>query len=187
MGIAAVYDACVLYPAPLRDFLLRLARQGVVQPRWSDLILDEVFRNILANRPDLSPSALARTRELMASGFPSARVEGHEALIPGLSLPDADDRHVLAVALHSSAPLIVTFNLKDFPALALEPMGVVAVHPDEFVLERVADGIEPVLAALRAQAAGLSRPPTTVHDVLARLQECGIPRSVARLRAEMGG
>ncbi len=182
-----MYDACVLYPAPLRDFLLRLARQGVVQPRWSDTILDEVFRNILANRPDLSPSALVRTRGLMNSGFPSARVEGHDALIPGLSLPDVDDRHVLAAALHASVSVIVTFNLRDFPAAVLEPMGVVAVHPDEFVLERIADGIEPVLAALRAQAAGLTRPPTTVHDLVARLQECGLPRSVARLRAEWGG
>jgi predicted nucleic acid-binding protein len=184
MAVVAVYDACVLYPAPLRDFLLRLARQGVVQPRWSDTILDEVFRNILANRPDLPAQALDRTRELMSSRFPAARIEGHEALIPSLDLPDADDRHVLAAALHARAALIVTFNLRDFPATVLEPKGVVAVHPDDFVLERIADGIEPVLAALRAQVAGLSRPPTTVQDLLARLQECGLPRAVARLRAE---
>lgn len=93
---------------------------------------------------------------------------------------------MLAVALHSGVSLITTFNLKDFPATILEPMGVQAIHPDDFALDRIADGIEPVLAALRAQAAALTRPPTTVHDVLARLQECGLPRTVARLRAEMG-
>lgn len=99
-----MYDACVLYPAPLRDFLLRLARQGTVQPRWSDDILDEVFRNILKNRPDLSAEALANTRDLMNKAFPAARIEGYDALIPGLDLPDADDRHVLAAALHAGAP-----------------------------------------------------------------------------------
>ncbi|GDX81330.1 hypothetical protein LBMAG42_31410 [Deltaproteobacteria bacterium] len=80
----------------------------------------------------------------------------------------------------------MTFNLKDFPVSVLEPRGVVALHPDEFVLERIADGLERIHAALAKQAAGLTRPPGTVLDVLARLQDCGLPRSVARLRAEMG-
>lgn len=186
MAPIAVYDACVLYPAPLRDFLLRLGREGVVQVRWSDAILDECFRNILAKRPDLSEAALTRTRVVMNAAFPSALVEGHEDLIATLHLPDRDDRHVLAAALHARASVVVTFNLRDFPRSALEPLGVAAMHPDEFVLERIADGLGPVQTALAKQAADLKRPPGAVEDVLARLQECGLPRSVARIRAEMG-
>ena len=122
----------------------------------------------------------------MSAAFPAARVEGHEPLIQTLHLPDEDDRHVLAAAIQAKAAVIVTFNLRDFPKSALEPLGVAAVHPDNFVLERIAEGLEPIQGALMRQAADLKRPPGTVDDVLARLQECGIPRSVARLRAEMG-
>lgn len=186
MATVAILDACVLYSAPLRDFLLRLGRAGVVQPRWSDLILDECFRSILKNRPDLSEAALARTRAVMNAAFPSAIVEGYEPLVPAIHLPDEDDRHVLAAALQAGAPTIVTFNLKDFPASVLEPLGVAAVHPDDFVLERIADGLGPVQAVMVRQAADLTRPPGTVQDVLERLQDCGLPRSMARLRAEMG-
>lgn len=57
MAFVVVYDACVLYPAPLRDLLMRLAVVGIVRARWTDAILDECFRNILANRPELPADA----------------------------------------------------------------------------------------------------------------------------------
>ena len=186
MAPIAIYDACVLYPAPLRDFLLRLARAGVVQARWSDKILDECFRSILKNRPDLSEAALTRTRTLMNTAFPAAGVHDYEMLMPTLSLPDEDDRHVLAAAVRTKASVIVTFNLRDFPVGILEPLGVLAVHTDDFVHDRIAEGLAPVQSVVAKQAADLLRPPGTVHDVLVRLQGCGLPRSVARLRAEMG-
>jgi hypothetical protein len=182
-----VYDACVLYPAPLRDFLLRLARAGVVQPRWSDTILDECFRSILANRPELSAAALGRTREAMSGAFPFALVTNFEDRIPSIHLPDENDRHVVAAAVHGNASTIVTLNLRDFPAAALAPLGMTAAHPDDFVLERIAEAPQAVFAALAAQVAGLKNPPSTVADVLARLSACGLPRTVARLRAEMSG
>lgn len=67
MAFTVVYDACTLYPAPLRDLLLRLAQSGIVRARWSERILDECFRSIAADRPDLSPFALQRTRILMCA------------------------------------------------------------------------------------------------------------------------
>jgi hypothetical protein len=42
-----VYDACVLYPAPLRDFLMWLALSGAFRARWSAQIHDEWKRNLL--------------------------------------------------------------------------------------------------------------------------------------------
>lgn len=62
MAFTVVYDACTLYPAPLRDLLMRLARSGIVRARWSERILDECFRSIEHERPDLTPAALLRSR-----------------------------------------------------------------------------------------------------------------------------
>lgn len=70
MATIAVYDACVLYPAAVRDFLLRLAEVEVVQPRWSTRILDECFRSILRERPDLTEAALGRTRAAISRRRP---------------------------------------------------------------------------------------------------------------------
>ena len=60
-----VYDACVLYPAPLRDLLMHLALSDLYRARWSDMIHDEWTRNVLASRPDLTQDQLTRTRQLM--------------------------------------------------------------------------------------------------------------------------
>ena len=64
---------------------------------------------------DLSREKLERTRRLMDQHIPRALVEGYEPLIPTLSLPDPDDRHVLAAAVHAGAGAIITFNLPCLP------------------------------------------------------------------------
>jgi len=92
----AVYDACVLYPAPLRDLLVRLGLSGRFRARWSAQIHDEWQRNLLRNRPDLTAMQIERTSGLMDRAIPDALVCGHEHLVAGLDLPDQDDRHVLA-------------------------------------------------------------------------------------------
>lgn len=121
MAFVVVYDACVLYPDLLRDLLVRLAREGMVQAKWTEEILDEVFDNLRENRPDLDPNRLKRTRTLMNAALRDCLVRNYEALIPVIEgLPDPDDRHVLAAAIRAHAQLIVTFNLKDFPAEVLE-------------------------------------------------------------------
>lgn len=180
MAFVVVYDACVLYPPSLRDLLVRIARTGVVRACWSDAILEECFRSIRRQTPSVDPAALARTRELLGIALPGAMVTGFEPLIDGLTLPDADDRHVLAAAIEAGAQAIVTFNLDDFPAHALTPHHVEAKHPDDFVLESLdlAPGV--VLRALLEQAADLHRPPMRAEDILERLRRLGLVRAVAR-------
>ena len=89
MAFVVIYDACVLYPAPLRDLLLRLAAKGLVRARWTEQILDECFRNIIINRPELNEASLRRTRELMNRAIPDSLVTGFEGLIDGASRPQA--------------------------------------------------------------------------------------------------
>jgi hypothetical protein len=186
MAFVVIYDACVLYPAPLRDLLIRLAGKRLVRARWTEQILDECFTNIAANRPDLPEAALRRTRDLMNRALPDVLVTGYEELIDGLSLPDPDDRHVLAAAIRSGAQVIVTTNLEDFPREKLAPYTVEAQHPDEFALHLV--DLAPGLAcnAIAEQAAALKNPPRTIGDVLDTLLQLGLARTVARLRELFG-
>lgn len=114
-NFTVIYDACVLYPAPLRDLLMRLALTDLYRARWTDMIHDEWTRNVLKQWPDLKAEDLERTRSLMNAHVRDSLVTGFEHLIPSVELPDADDRHVVAAAIHGGASLIVTFNLKDFP------------------------------------------------------------------------
>ena len=128
--VIAVYDANILYPAPLRDLFIRLAQAGLVRGRWTETIHDEWVRNVLKDNPHLSSERLARTRTLMNEAVRDSVINGYEDLIDSLTLPDPDDRHVLAAAIHGDAEVIVTFNLKDFPAATLDHFGIEAQHPD---------------------------------------------------------
>lgn len=182
MAFVVVYDACVLYPAPLRDLLVRLAATDLVRARWTDQILDECFRNILANRPELRPEALGRTRAFMNAAVPDVLVTGYEDLIAAVELPDPDDRHVVAAAVRCGAQVIVTANLSDFPPAALAKYGIEAQHPDEFVGDLLDLAPMTVVSAVRKQAASLKNPPRTIDDVLDTLLTNGLAQSVARLR-----
>ncbi len=185
MSFAVIYGACVLYPAPLRDLLIRLARTGVVRACWTEQILDEVFRNLLRNRPDLEGARLAKTRELMTRAVPGCLVTGHEGLIDGLVLPDADDRHVLAAAIASGAQAIVTSNLKDFPERALKQHGLEALSPDAFALDLLDLAPAAVIQAVSEQAQALRNPSHTFAQLLETLHRNGLVRTVAKLR-ELG-
>src|SRR5690606_10197106 len=115
------YDACVLFPAPLRDLLMHVALTDLYRAKWTDAIHEEWIRSVLNARPDLSRPQLERTRQLMNVHVRDCLVTGYEALIDGVTLPDPKDRHVVAAAIGAGANVIVTFNLKDFPESALKP------------------------------------------------------------------
>jgi hypothetical protein len=83
----AVLDACVLYPASLRDLLLTLSVDGVYGARWTDDIQNEWIRNLMINRPELSPAALGRTAGLMNDAIDDARITNYEYLIDSLTCP----------------------------------------------------------------------------------------------------
>ncbi len=176
-----LYDACVLYPAPLRDLLMHLAMTDLFRARWTDKIHDEWIRNVLANRPDLRREQLERTRRLMNSHLLDCVVNGYEYLIDRLKLPDPDDRHVLAAAIRAGADVIVTVNLDDFPVKALRPHGIEPQHPDAFVSHLLDLDAPAVLAAARRQRQSLKSPPTTVDQFLDRLAQ-HLPRTVAKFR-----
>jgi hypothetical protein len=179
---AAVLDACVLYAAPLRDLLLWLALSGVYWPRWTEAIHEEWIGGLLKDRPDLVRNRLERTKDLMNQAVPDCLITGFEGLISGLSLPDPQDRHVLAAAIHGGAEFIVTYNLADFPPSALAAHGIQAQHPDDFIAHLL--DIEPVAvcAAAKKQRESLRNPPKTVEEYLATLATLSLPQTVSALQ-----
>src|SRR6266540_1897300 len=135
-SLVAVYDACVLYPEFLRSFLVHLGvhgqRQGSLRVKWTGRIHEEWMRAVLRNRPDLERKQLLRTRRLMDQHIRGCRVRSYQRWEQRLSLPDENDRHVLAAALACVADMLVTFNTTDFPSDILRPFGVAVVTPDAF-------------------------------------------------------
>lgn len=178
-----VYDACVLYPAPLRDFLMWLGLSGRFRARWTAQIHDEWKRNLQQNRPDLTPEQLERTSALMDRAIPDALVTGYEHLIAGLSLPDPDDRHVLAAAIRCGAGVIVTFNEKDFPEEALAPFGIEAQHPDVFAENLFDLDQAAVIEAARRQRQQLRNPPLDPEQYLGNLLKQGLVQTTKALAA----
>jgi hypothetical protein len=178
-----IYDACVLYPAPLRDFLLRLALTELFRVRWTETIHEEWMASVLADRPDLTRAQLERTRDLMNAAVPDGLVEGYHSLIEGLALPDPRDRHVLAAAIRAGASAIVTFNLKDFPPEALQSYGIEAQPPDAFVTDLLDLDHRKVCAAARSQRLSLKNPPQTIGDYLANLERQHLTQTRSRLQS----
>jgi hypothetical protein len=179
--IIAVLDACVIYPAPLRDLLMYLAVKDVYRARWTDTIHEEWIRSVLANRPDLNRAQLERTRELMNRHARDSLVTGCEGWIESLRLPDPNDRHVLAAAIHAGADVIVTFNLSDFPADSLAGFGIAARHPDDFCCGLTDRTLDDVLDSARLQRASLRNPPKTAEEYLGTLHAIGLPKTAERL------
>ena len=178
----ALLDANVLYPAGLRDLLLRLADRQLYAPLWSADIHREWMRSLLADRPDIETAVLDRTRAVMDSHFPDALVVGYEAIAAILDMPDPDDRHVLAAAIHGGADIVVTRNLRDFPIGQLAPHALAAQHPDAFIAELYEADSEAVLAAVRGHRAALRRPPRSAGDYLAALERLGLSGTASLLR-----
>ena len=180
--VTAVYDANILYPAPLRDLFIRLAQAGLVQAKWTDAIHDEWMRNVLKDRPDLSPQRLVRTKALMDSAVRDCLVSGYEPLISSLTLPDADDRHVLAAAIHARASAIITYNLKDFPDDILSQYDIEALHPDDLLSDLLDQAPAQVVATVKRQRESLRNPAKTAEELMDTFANQGLTQFVARLR-----
>lgn len=182
---AALLDANALVPVALTDTLLRLAERDLYRPVWSEKILDEARRAILRVHPEISPSRVDARLRAMNEVFDDACVIGWEPLLEGLELPDRDDRHVLAAAIRGRAEVVVTANLSDFPDHVLNPLGLHAISPDDFLLDQLDLDSSSTLAVLADQAGAMRRPPASVEDVLCSLAAAGAPRFASEARARI--
>lgn len=171
-------DTNVLYPASLADTLLRLAEADVIRPHWSGDVMDELVRNLAARIPEGKATKRAKAME---TAFPEAMVTGYENLIDGMT-NDPKDRHVLAAAVHSDCEVIVTFNTRDFPDESLVQHSLVAVHPDEFLLDQLDLYPQPVRRSLERQAADTARPQLTLLELIDHFERIELRGFATELR-----
>ncbi|BDW85860.1 PIN domain-containing protein [Roseicyclus marinus] len=176
MTLRAVIDACVLYPTVLREIVLGVARAGLIEPLWSDRLLEEWARTA-ARHGGAVDEALARGDiAALALAFPKARLPADPGLEARLWLPDSGDVHVLATAITGQAEAIITLNLRDFPARELMGQGVRALHPDATLHDlwlAHPDRVAPVVGSVHAKAEQLSG---ASLDKRALLKRARLPR-----------
>ncbi len=164
---------------------MHLAVSGPVTPRWTDEIHDEWISNVLADRFNLTPERLQRTRQFMEQAVPDAQVTGDERLIPTLALPDPNDRHVLALAIHVRAAVIVTFNVKDCPRPGLAAYGLKGLTPDDLVCRLLDSDPQTTASAVEALRLTLRNPAYTPSTFLERLGAVGLPEAARRLKPDI--
>ncbi|MEU3472781.1 PIN domain-containing protein [Rhodococcus sp. NPDC006774] len=167
MSFRVVLDACVLLPYQLCDLFLRLAESDMYEPLWSDDILNEVERNLVAKFAK-TPAQASRRVGQMRENFPVSAVDGYRDLIPTMT-NHPKDRHVLAAAVRGGAALIVTANLTDFRPDALRRYDIEAIHPDDFLQDQLDLDPARTLRCLVEQRDAYTRPTFSVNEFYSSL------------------
>jgi hypothetical protein len=161
-----VFDACVLYPFHLRNIVVQIAVDRLIDARWTDEIHDEWVRNLVADVPGIPIERLQVTRRLMNDALPDATVADYQAHIEAITLPDAGDRHVVAAAITAGASVILTWNLRDFPTRELKKHGLVRQTPDDFLNDLYEKAPDLTVASLANARRNLSKTRVSASDFI---------------------
>lgn len=183
MPFIVLYDTDVLFGNSQRDLLIRIGLTGLVQAKWTEKIIDDLALALARQRPGMTTGKLDRLKQLINGSVPDCLVSDYEPLIDMLKLADPDDRHVLAAAIKAKAQVIVTNNIRHFPADDLRPWDLEAKTADDFVLDQIHIEDRIVFACIQQIVDSRKRHPVTIRDVLAELESSGLVQSVAALRA----
>lgn len=174
--LVAVIDANVLYSGHLRNFFMYLVTHNLYRARWTDKIHDEWIRNVQKDYPSITKEYIQESKRLMNLHAEGSLITGYEDIIPSLTLPDEKDRHVLAAAIFCKAPVIVTFNLIDFPSVILEQYAIEAVHPDAFLLSLYEQNPAHFMTAFKHHYSQKKKPPLSQSDFIKRFSLSGVPQ-----------
>lgn len=171
----AFLDANVFVTAWTADVLLTLAERNLLKPHWTAEVMAEAERAIRRVYSD-STDAPRRRLQAIDDAFPLAMTAIEEDDFGGIELPDPNDRHVVAGAVAAQCDVIVTYNLKDFPTYALEPLGIAAFHPDRLLFNLAQKEPATVRSAVKTLVGSKRRPPRSMEDELRGLRANGLTR-----------
>jgi len=168
----AVLDTNVIYPIVIRDLLFWFAFYELYTPKWSTTIFEE-WKNVML-RKGLSNEEVEKRTQRANDAFPDAMVSNYESLMTNLTLPDEDDRHVLAAAIKSNADVIVTNNLKDFPEHYLSSFGIKAKSADDFLTDIIDLNPEIAIKAFKEMVLNRKNPNMDEFEVLESFRKVGL-------------
>jgi len=183
----AFIDACSLASVLRRDLLLSLAEADFFRLRWSSRVLDETQRaieKIRTNKGQLDAAEkAAKARSDMARAFEDAMVTDFDhLLLVADQLPDQNDAHVLAAAIKTQASMIVTENLKDFPATVLAKFNIEAKSADAFIADTIALDEGRAVAEIRKMRDRYKNPELSADALLLKMEAAGLIETVDLLR-----
>lgn len=183
MRVAVVLaDANVLFSRVLRDYVMYAALDDVIELHWSGGILDEMERNLAAQRK-MPAGQAAKLRELMEQALPFASVQPDEedyAQFAQLAMPDEGDRHVVAAAVAAGANLLCTSNTRHFPQVVAEAARISVVTPDDLLRALVIALPDEMVQVHEKCVAGMKG--ATSASTFAALERAGAPRAAKALR-----
>ena len=177
-------DANVLYPRVLRDYLLYAAEHRIIAVAWSAKILQETVEHLIENRPGFTRESADALVAALTKTFPYAQRDPapeHYALIEHLTLPDKDDRHVIAAVLAAEADVLCTENIADFPRIITSTLGFEVVTPDQLICHLVVAHPETMRLVHETSIANL--PGATDESTFVALGKAKAPRAAEAMRA----
>ncbi len=178
----AVFDACILYPFHLRNIIVQAALDRLVEARWTDAIHEEWIRNLSADVPAIPVERLQRARQLMDVALPTATVRGYEHHIATVTIPDPGDRHVVAAGIAADASLILTWNLRHFPAKELKKFGLRRETPDAFLSGLYDDAPDLIIGSLANARRNLTKSQVLAVDFIEILENQRLVELAKRAR-----
>jgi predicted nucleic acid-binding protein len=181
LRFTCVLDTNVIYPIDIRDLLFWFASYDLFTPKWSKHIFEE-WENVMS-RKSVPTKEIKKRISKAQLAFPDALVENYESLVDSLTLPDENDRHVLAAAIKTNANIIVTNNIKDFPSEYLASFGLTAKSADDFLTDTIDLNNELAVEAFRALVLNRTNPNLDEFEVLDRLRNNGLVETAIYLHA----
>ncbi|TAE17818.1 MAG: PIN domain-containing protein [Bacteroidetes bacterium] len=170
--VVAVLDTNVIFPIVIRDILFWFAHFDIYKPKWTADIFNEWKRVMLQKGVDIK--AAEKRMKMAETAFPFARVDNYSKIISQLTLPDANDRHILAAAIKAKASIIVTNNNKDFPKKYLARFGINVQTPDMFLNGLMVENPLLCVQAFKEMVLNKRQPVRTEREMLQILHHAGI-------------
>ena len=120
---------------------------------------------------------VSKLLQQMKKIFPDVEGTGFEHLISKMT-NDPKDRHIMALAIHEDASMIVTNNIKDFYPLV---EGIEVISADDFLCGLLVNHPHEISDIIRIQLSNYRNPPISQKEILEYYKK-QVPHFTEKLR-----
>lgn len=176
-------DTNVLFPFSVMDLLLALSEDGIHEVIWTETLLDEWEEVIVREHhrtAETAASITAAIREFFSES--DIKRSAYKHLLREMPDNDPDDHEHMAPAIVGGASILVTRNVKDFPADPLARHGLRVVEPDTYLCEPMDDMADEMVDTVVRLADEERQPPKAPDDLVADLERADVPRLARQIQ-----